>query len=116
MWFSKCRSTMSFVRAPLIVEKYPHPPEAHAPDTGASTGKTRAGFYGMPPLYEPHQITDHQLRRHRHKQGHMIARQHITDDADAIFLAQLTANAAYAQPNIACQTLVAIRLAKAGPT
>lgn len=63
---------------------------------------------GRTPFHQPHQVADGQFRRDGYEHVDMIARQHATDDFDAILLTDLTANVAHPQLDVTLQNLVPI--------
>jgi len=99
---------MSSVMAPLVVEKIPAAPKVAAPIALFKIWEFSLHFVGRAALHQTHQVTDGQLWRDRHEHVDMVARQHSSDDLDAVLSTDLAADVTNPQLNVALQHLVAI--------
>lgn len=65
-------------------------------------------FVGRAALHQTHQVTDGELWWDGHEHVDMIARQHASDDLDAVLSTDLTADVTNPQLNVTLKHLVAI--------
>ena len=99
---------MSSVMAPLVVDKYPLPPKPAAPVSLADMRKFPLHPVRRAALHLAHQVRNRQLRRHQYEHVDVVTRRHPAQDVDPVLAANLVANVAHSEGQIAGQHLVGV--------